>query len=120
MRTERVVNGPQIFDQSVLAALPMVADGSQPHYGDLVLDLYFKSLPDLLATIRQAASSGDTQKAQHAAHSLKSSSAAVGAMAMAACAANAEAHLRFGHQDMAHLPGQFDTEFDRLCATLGR
>lgn len=120
MPTERVVNGPQIFDQSVLAALPMVADGSQPHYSDLVLDLYFKSLPDLLATIRQAASSGDTQKAQHAAHSLKSSSAAVGAMAMAACAANAEAHLRFGHQDMAHLPGQFDTEFDRLCATLGR
>lgn len=118
--TSRTVTAPQVFDQSVLAALPMVADGSQPHYGDLVLDMYFKSLPDLLNTIRLAARHGDTQKAQHAAHSLKSSSAAVGAFAMAACAANAEAHLRFGHQDMAHLPGQFDTEFNRLCHKLGR
>lgn len=116
----RIVNAPLVFDQSVLAALPMVADGSQPHYGDVVLDMYFKSLPDLLHTIRQAAGEGDTNKAQHAAHSLKSSSAAVGAFAMAACAANAEAHLRFGHQDMAHLPGQFDTEFNRLCTMLGR
>ncbi|WP_290640206.1 response regulator [Aquabacterium sp.] len=119
-KSGRIVAAPQVFDQGVLAALPMVADGSQPHYGALVLDMYFKSLPDLLHTIRQAAIEGDTHKAQHAAHSLKSSSAAVGAFAMAACAANAEAHLRFGHQDMAHLPGQFDTEFDRLCHKLGR
>ncbi|HEX5355067.1 MAG TPA: response regulator [Aquabacterium sp.] len=114
------VAAPQIFDPGVLAALPMVADGSQPHYSQIVLDMYFKSLPDLLSVIRQAANTGDTQKAQRAAHSLKSSSAAVGAFAMAACAANAEAHLRFGHQDMAHLPPQFDTEFERLCTLLGR
>lgn len=114
------VASPQIFDQSVLAALPMVADGSQPHYSQIVLDMYFKSLPDLLTVIREAAAAGDTKKAQQAAHSLKSSSAAVGAFAMAACAANAEAHLRFGHKEMAHLPPQFDTEFERLCTLLGR
>lgn len=111
---------PPVFDPEVLAALPMVADGSQPGYVNVVLDMYFQTLPELLTVIRLAATSGDTTQAQRAAHSLKSSSAAIGAYAMAACAANAEAHLRFGHQDMSHFPSQFDMEFERLSTMLGR
>lgn len=111
---------PQVFDPTVLAALPMVADGSQPDYGQVVLDLYVNTLPAQLNTIEQAASHGDIQTAQRTAHSLKSSSAAVGALAMAACAADAEAHLRRGNQDMSHLPSRFAMEYDRLCALLGR
>ncbi|MBI2734657.1 MAG: response regulator [Aquabacterium sp.] len=109
-----------VFDASVLAALPMVADGSQPHYGEVVLDLYFKSLPDLLKTIAVAVAGGDDQTVQRTAHSLKSSSAAVGAMAMAACAAEAESQLRKGYPDMSHLPSRFDMEYERLCTMLGR
>lgn len=111
---------PTVFDPTVLAALPMVADGSQPSYGEVVLGLYFKSLPEFLAVIRRATSAGDAQTAQRAAHSLKSSSAAVGALAMAACAAEAEAHLSRGNHNMSHLPSRFDIEFERLCAMLGR
>lgn len=111
---------PTVFDPSVLAALPMVADGSQPDYGRIVLDLYFKSLPAQLNSIQHAASSGDTQTVQRTAHSLKSSSAAVGAMAMAACAGDAEVQLRRGNHDMSHLPSRFDKEYERLCAMLGR
>ncbi len=109
-----------VFDPTVLAALPMVADGSQPAYGQVVLDLYFKSLPALLGTIQVAASSGDIQTVQRTAHSLKSSSAAVGAMAMAACAADAETHLRRGNRDISHLSRRFDMEYERLCTMLGR
>lgn len=111
---------PKVFDPAVLAALPMVVDGSQSDYGQVVLDLYFKSLPAQLSSIQHAATSGDIQTAQRTAHSLKSSSAAVGALAMAACAADAEAHLRHGNQDMSHLPSRFDMEYERLCAMLGR
>ena len=111
---------PSIFDPTVLAALPMVADGSQPNYGETVLAMYLKSLPQSLAVIRQAAVGGDAQTMQHTAHTLKSTSAAVGALALAACAANAEAHLRAGHTSMSHLPSQFDMEFERLCTMLGR
>ncbi len=111
---------PKVFDASVLAALPMVADGSQPAYGQVVLDLYFKSLPTLLGTILSAASSGDAQTVQRTAHSLKSSSASVGAMAMAACAADAELQLRKGNPDMSRWPSRFDMEYERLCTMLGR
>jgi CheY-like chemotaxis protein len=118
--TGPAAGAPAVFDPSVLAALPMVADGSQPEYGEVVLDLFFKSMPQTLASIRQAAAGRDTQSAQHVAHTLKSSSAAVGAFALAACAARAEAHLRAGHTNMSHLPSQFDMEFERLCTMLGR
>lgn len=109
-----------VFDQTVLAALPMVVDGSQPDYGRIVLDLYFKSLPAQLNAIEQAAGSGDMQTAQRTAHSLKSSSAAVGALAMAAYAGEAEAQLRQGNGDMSCMPTRFDVEYRRLCAMLGR
>lgn len=108
-----------VFDHTVLAALPMVADGSQPEYGQAVLKLYLESLPKLLASIQQAVHTADTKTAQRVAHSLKSSSAAVGAMAMAACAAQAEAQLRAGQHDMSHLPARFDMELQRLLITLG-
>ncbi|MGC4061227.1 MAG: response regulator [Aquabacterium sp.] len=113
-------DAPAVFDQSVLAALPMVADGTQPEYGEVVLSLYFKSLPEFLAVIRKAVLLGDAATAQRAAHSLKSSSAAVGAMSMAAWAAEAEAQLGGGTHNLSHLPSRFDTEFERLCQMLGR
>lgn len=109
---------PAVFDAAVLSALPMVADGSQPSYRDVVLKMFMQSVPPLLDTIRQAALGGDKSAAQMAAHTLKSSSAAVGALALSACAADAEAHLRAGHQNMAHLPGLFEGEFHRLCHAL--
>jgi HPt (histidine-containing phosphotransfer) domain-containing protein len=63
---------------------------------------------------------GDVPTAQRAAHSLKSSSAAVGAMSMAAWAAQAEAQLSDGAHNLSHLPSRFDMEFERLCHMLGR
>jgi CheY-like chemotaxis protein/HPt (histidine-containing phosphotransfer) domain-containing protein len=111
---------PAVFDPRVIATLPMVADGSQPSYAEVVLNLYLQSVPPLLAQIRQAALHGDALKAQHAAHTLKSSSAAVGALALAACAADVEASLRAGQALSPKLPQRFDLEFDKLVAALGR
>ena len=111
---------PAVFDPNVLADLPMVADGSQPRYGEVVLGMYFRSAPTLLAMVRQAAMEGDVQKALHAAHTLKSSSAAVGALALSACAASAEAALRAGQGDLSGMPQRLEKELERLCAALGR
>lgn len=112
--------GPAVFDPGVIATLPMVADGSQPHYAQVVLQLYLQSVPPLLHQLRQAAEQGDVPKAQHAVHTLKSSSAAVGALALAARAADTEAGLRAGRHALSHLPPMFDQEFDRLIAKLDR
>lgn len=109
-----------VFDPGVLAALPMVADGSQPDYGEVVLNIYLQSTAPLLASFRQAISGDDSHTAQRAAHTLKSSSAAVGALALAACAAGAEAHLQAGHKTIAHLPALLEEAFARLCTALDR
>lgn len=108
-----------IFDQSVLAALPMVADGTQPAYGRVVLNMYLDSLPQQLATIGRAVIEGDVKTVQRTMHSLKSSSAAVGAMAIAQCAAHAEARLRAGEHQLSHLPEHLELEIKRLREWLG-
>jgi CheY-like chemotaxis protein len=114
------IAGDEVFDSTVLAALPMVLDGSQPDYGEVVLSLYMDSLPAALDRIRQAAHSGQADTLQRLAHSLKSSSAAVGAMAMAALAAEIEASLQTGVTQMSSMPGRFDIEAQRLQTRLGR
>ena len=103
-----------VFDPGVLASLPMVADGSQPDYGLRVLRINAQTAPQLLATLRRAALADDAPTVRQTAHTLKSSSAAVGAMALAACAAQAEAHVRSGNRALAHLPDLLDHEFDKL------
>src|SRR5690606_27675967 len=104
----------------VIAALPMIADGSQPGYARIVLDLFLQSAPPLLDQVRQAAATGDAKKAQHAAHTLKSSSAAVGALALSACAADAEAVLREGRPFAANLAQRLDLAFAQLTRVLDK
>lgn len=67
-----------IFDPSVLAALPMVADGSQPDFAVDILRQFVDSLPQSLATITVALDRGDRPALQRSLHTLKSSAAAIG------------------------------------------
>lgn len=109
---------PAVFDPTVLAALPMVVDGSQPAYGEEVLAMFFKTAPQILASLRQATANNDIPVAQRAAHTLKSSSATVGALALAACAADAEARLRAETSCSPGLPDQLDSAFESLCSVV--
>jgi two-component system, sensor histidine kinase and response regulator len=87
---------PPVFDPSILAALPMVADGSRPEFANRVLEQFLKSSTDMLELSRCSAAAGDEKTQLRCVHSLKSSSAQVGALALAAIAEELEAGMRGG------------------------
>ena len=71
-----------------------------------VLRTFEVSLQRLLAQAADAARAGDAESARHAAHTLKSSSASVGALALSRCCAEIEHQLR--SQPLAALQGPLD------------
>jgi HPt (histidine-containing phosphotransfer) domain-containing protein len=74
----------------------MVADGSEPEFARHVLGLFAQSAPELLAGIESAARGRDTKSLLRTVHTLKSSSASVGAMALSEQAREMENRLRAG------------------------
>ena len=92
-------------DPQVLAALPMVVDGSAPEYADELLTMFAHSAAEALHRIQAAAQAADKHLMQRHLHSLKSSSASVGAMALAMHCAAGEAELRRGNLPHLNLPG---------------
>lgn len=89
-----------VFDPSVLASLPPVADGSDPAFAREMLDLFQKTSTALLQQVQTHLRSGDVTRLQRALHTLKSSSAQVGGMALSALARQLEAEVKAGR------PGQ--------------
>ena len=75
--------GSEDLDQPTLAALLDSLGGDVDFLKELV-DAYLDSTPGLFAAMRRAAAAGDGAGLQRAAHSLKSGSANMGALALAA------------------------------------
>jgi HPt (histidine-containing phosphotransfer) domain-containing protein len=100
-----------VYDPRVLAALPMVADGSAPEYAQELLDLFATSTAASLHAIQAAAQVVDKKVMQRLLHTLKSSSASVGALQLAALAAAGEAGLRQGHEPAADLHARLIRSF---------
>lgn len=106
-------------DQSVVQELlEVMGDG----FADLV-QVYFEDTPKLLAKLREAASRVDHAGIAEIAHSLKSSSANLGAMPLAELAKRAEIDARVRRDDeLASLPDRLQDEYQRVVGafvTLG-
>ena len=106
-------------DQSVVQELlEVMGDG----FGDLV-QVYFEDTPKLLARLREAASRVDHAGIAEIAHSLKSSSANLGAMPLAELAKRAEIDARVRRdEELASLPDRLQDEYQRVVGafvTLG-
>jgi CheY-like chemotaxis protein/HPt (histidine-containing phosphotransfer) domain-containing protein len=86
-----------VFDPSVLAELPMVADGTEPEFAFLVLEQFIRDSAGTVEVSCYAAAVADHEGALHGVHTLKSNSAQIGALALAAWAGELEGHLRTGH-----------------------
>jgi len=84
-----------VFDPGVLAALPMVADGSDPDCARELLDMYLEHTAATLDQIGGYMSSAPDNVVRLV-HSLKSSSASVGAMALSKFMERAEINLKGG------------------------
>ena len=111
---------PAVFDPSVLAALPMVADGSEPQYAQELMVMFFDSLAQALRDVDQAMAEGDYGKLRLVVHSLKSSSATVGALELSRLAQTHEDHLRRGLAPVQALSQLLSQAGDRLSAAVAR
>jgi len=86
-----------------------------------VLRTYLKATPSLVAALQDAISRGDASAVRQAAHSLRSSSAAVGALSLAALCKALEDMGRANTLTTAHtLLGRLEAEYAAVCAALER
>ena len=108
------------FDPSVVNALPMVADGSDVGFADQILALFVEGAKAALDAIAQAVCDGDLASLTLSVHTLKSSAAQVGAMALSAEAERQELLLRAGAPAQANWPALLRQAFDGFELALGR
>ena len=111
---------PLVFDPSVLAALPMVADGSEPQYAQELMAMFLESAVQALRDVDHALASGDHAKLRLVVHSLKSSSATVGALELSRLAQTHEEHLRRGLAPVQALSQLLSQAIGRLTGAVAR
>jgi HPt (histidine-containing phosphotransfer) domain-containing protein len=86
----------EILDQSVLASLRELQEEGEPDILEEVGGLFLKHAPEKISAIDKAVADRDAKALQVAAHSLKSSSAYVGAMKLSAMSKELEMMGRSG------------------------
>ena len=109
---------PPAFDASVMAALPMVVDGSEPQYAQELMTMFTESLTQTLADMEEAIAKHDNVKLRRLVHTLKSSSATVGAVELAALAEANEYRLRKGQEPAPELLQVMTQAVSRLRLSL--
>jgi signal transduction histidine kinase/DNA-binding response OmpR family regulator/HPt (histidine-containing phosphotransfer) domain-containing protein len=84
-----------------------------------IIDCYLEDAPKLISAIAQAVGQGDATQLRHASHTLKSSSATLGAMTLSHLCKKLEVMSRAGNSEYAedHLP-QLEAEYKRVKAAL--
>ena len=80
----------------MLGSLPMVVDGSQPEFAEEMRQLFETNATRLIDDIDIAFAEADAGKLLQSLHTLKSSSAQVGALELSALVARIELALRSG------------------------
>jgi HPt (histidine-containing phosphotransfer) domain-containing protein len=111
--------GPGVLDAQTLAKLHELDPSGKAGLVQRVLTTYTHSLARLLAQLHAARAANDPQALRHVAHTLKSSSASVGALQLSALCADIERRLREGQTD--GLDAQLDAmsqEGERVLAAL--
>jgi len=82
---------------------------------NLLVRVYLEDAPRLIASLQEASAAGDAEAIGAAAHSLKSSSANLGALALAELARLCEQEARSGQlSDTADKAGRIAAEFERV------
>ena len=107
------------IDRKVLDGIRSLQRPGAASFLDRIIGLYLGSAAGLLAQLRDAVAAGDASAARIAAHTLKSSSANVGAMRLASLCKDMEALGRSGSLDgAAEKTASIDVEFARARRAL--
>ncbi len=108
-----------VLDQSVLASLRELQEVGEPDILEEVGGLFLKHAPDKISAIETAVSQKDAKGLQVAAHSLKSSSAYVGAMKLSSLSKDLEMMGRSGELEGAFEKSQMmKEEYQRVKIAL--
>jgi len=111
--------GEDVIDRSILASLRELQDEGDPDIVTEVGSLFIKHSPDKVNAILQSVENGDAKGLHMAAHSLKSSSAYVGAMHLSALAKELEMMGRSKELEGAsELAQRLKTEFMQVMTVL--
>ena len=113
------LSAPGLLDEQALARLHELDPGGKAGLVARVLATYTRSLASLLDQLAVARKGADAQAQRHVAHTLKSSSASVGALKLSELCADIERRLREGLTD--GLDGRLDdlrVEGERVLAAL--
>ena len=107
--------GSTVLAEASLADLRALDPGGQARLVHRVLGTYQGSLGRLVEQLRTARDAGAWDQTARVAHTLKSSSASIGALALSALCADIERHVREGQVDRAREAlGAFDAEVVRV------
>jgi HPt (histidine-containing phosphotransfer) domain-containing protein len=90
---------PDVLDDAALDKLRALDPSGRAGIVQRVLRTYDGSLQKLMLQFEQAAAAGDVQGLSHVAHTLRSSSASVGALRFSAFCGEVEGLIREGHPD---------------------
>jgi two-component system, sensor histidine kinase and response regulator len=111
--------GEGSVDLSVLLGLRELQEVDEPDILNELIELFVKEVPSELEALREAAQRGDAQNVEQIAHTLKGSSANMGAIRMEALCTELEEMGR--SEELAAVPAQIsrlEEEFGRVRAVL--
>ena len=91
---------PAVLDETALARLRELDPRGENHLLERVLKAFDASVARLLPQLLQARATADQPAVRHVAHTLKSSSASIGAVALSQMCAGIEASARAGTLDL--------------------
>jgi HPt (histidine-containing phosphotransfer) domain-containing protein len=108
------------LDHAVLQSIKALRREGRRDIYAMMLHSYRERTPQLIATLRAAASDGDLNALASAAHELKGSSLTIGALRIASMAASVEADARSGKPPSGASIAELDDDFDRVSAAITR
>lgn len=89
------------LDYDVIQTLAGMSESDEPDFLSMIVAMFLGTAPDLLDKLKQGAADGDLGFLQKSSHDLKSSSATLGAVALAGLCADLELQVRAGAQQGA-------------------
>ncbi|TFG92547.1 MAG: sensor histidine kinase, partial [Syntrophobacterales bacterium] len=112
-------DGSSPIDRSVLSALQEVQIEGEPSIVKRVVDAYLTDSEPLISQLKEALSVSDREVLQRSAHSLKSSSANVGALRLSEMSRELEMNCKNNSlEDAARLVASIGTEFMKAKESL--
>jgi HPt (histidine-containing phosphotransfer) domain-containing protein len=113
------IESTEAIDKTILASLRELQEEGESDIVEEIGGLFIKYAPDKISAIEKAAEKNDSKALMVAAHSLKSSSAYIGALRLSALSKELEEMGRSGQiDDAASKAKELRAEYERAKASL--